>query len=204
MSLFLTVAHTLSPLPQPTSHSHCVFNPGLFCGRIPHEDSRFCGSLFFSQGLPCSSVTPSLFFSICMEMPPCVCVSWACPPAVCAGEHMHTHTHIWVNRHAIPSEPGNARDYGKRCDYYPDFFFCCFVPPPSSTSTTTSFVFDKRSIDPSWPGVLCSLTVKKQAAETHDYCGYFWRTSMHLIFHLLKHSSCSRPPLFFSFFFFYP
>ena len=62
-------------------------------------------------------------------------------------------------------------------------FLFCFFPP-------TSFVFDKRSIDPSWPGVLCLLTVKKQAAQTHDYCGYFWKTSMHLIFHLLKNSAC--------------
>lgn len=181
--------HTPS-LPQPTSHSHCVFNPGLFCGRIPHEDSRFCGSLF----LPGPAMLFCHPFSFqfawkCLHVPVCLCVASMPPSSLCErayAHYAHTHIHIWVKRHTIPSEPGNARDYGKRCDYYQDFYF---LLPPS-----TSFVFDKHSIDPSWPGVLCLLTVKKQAAQTHDYCGYFWKTSMHLIFHLLKNSACWRPP----------
>lgn len=69
----------------------------------------------------------------------------------------------------------------------PRFFCFVFFPP-------ASFVFDKHSIDPSWPGFLCLLTVKKQASQTHDYCGYFWKTSMYLIFHLLQNSACWRPP----------
>ncbi len=180
-----TLPPSLSPHPIPIV---CLIRGSFVAGF--HTRTPASVAAFFSQGLPCSSVTPSLFnlhgnASVCL----CVCVLWACPPAVCASEHMHTHTHIhiWVNRHAIPSEPGNARDYGKRCDYYQDFFFVLFFPP-------TSFVFDKRSIDPSLPGVLCMLTVKKQAAQTHNYCGYFWKTSMHLIFHLLKNSACWRPP----------
>lgn len=58
----------------------------------------------------------------------------------------------------------------------------------------TSFVYDKLSIDPSWPGFLCTLTVKTQASPAHDYWWYFWKTSMHLIFHLLRILALKKTP----------
>lgn len=124
-------------------------------------------------------------------MPPCACVFVCCEHApqqsvrasICI--HTHTFTYEWIGTpyHQSQGMPGiMGRDV-----IITKIFFVLFPPP-------TSFVFDKRSIDPSWPGVLCLLTVKKQAAQTHDYCGYFWKTSMHLIFHLLKNSACWRLP----------
>lgn len=133
--------HTPS-LPQPTSHSHCVFNPGLFCGRIPHEDSRFCGSLF----LPGPAMLFCHPFSFqfawkCLHVPVCLCVASMPPSSLCErayAHYAHTHIHIWVKRHTIPSEPGNARDYGKRCDYYQDFYFLLSPPPPHHLFSTNT------------------------------------------------------------------
>lgn len=88
--------HTRS-LPQLTSHSHCVFNPGLFCGRIPHEDSCFCGSRFFFPPRACHALLSPLLFSICMEIPPCasvfVCCEHAPQQSACASICTHTHSY---------------------------------------------------------------------------------------------------------------
>lgn len=192
LALSLTPSHkhtlppSLSPHPIPIV---CLIRGSFVAGF--HTRTPASVAAFFSQGLPCSSVTPSLFnlhgnASMCL----CVCVLRVCPPAVCVSEHMrtthiHTFTYEWKGTpyHQSQGMPGIME---RDVIITKIFIFCC---PPS-----TSFVFDKHSIDPSWPGVLCLLTVKKQAAQTHDYCGYFWKTSMDLIFHLLKNSACWRPP----------
>lgn len=134
LALSLTPSHkhtlppSLSPHPIPIV---CLIRGSFVAGF--HTRTPASVAAFFSQGLPCSSVTPSLFnLHGNASMRLCVCVLRVCPPAVCVSEHMHTHAHthihIWVKRHAIPSEPGNARDYGKRCDYYQDFYF--LLSPP--------------------------------------------------------------------------
>lgn len=128
-------------------------------------------------------------------MPPCACVFVCCEYApqqsvwasICTLR-TYTHSHMSEKAHHT-IRARECQGLWKEMWLLPRFLFFVVPPPPS-----TSFVFDKHSIDPSWPGVLCLLTVKKQAAQTHDYCGYFWKTSMHLIFHLLKNSACWRPP----------
>lgn len=142
LALSLTPSHkhtlppSLSPHPIPIV---CLIRGSFVAGF--HTRTPASVAAFFSQGLPCSSVTPSLFnlhgnASMCL----CVCVLRVCPPAVCVSEHMrtthiHTFTYEWKGTpyHQSQGMPGIME---RDVIITKIFIFCC--PPPHHLFSTNT------------------------------------------------------------------